>query len=189
MIILCGGDEAQCQYVQPSLDINDLNNITTGVITTNLQPSNYTFAHVAGPNLYLVQKSGEVLVAKCALDICPLGCVNGFCTEPLTPVAQTPFSDCGQCAGDTPSCIVERGVCVGNRVTPILMCIETLESGKKRSHFSYQNIRDVNVTIASNSANNFIAPSGTPVADFTPGRTYFYPFDAFTVSPDRLGAH
>ncbi len=177
MIILCGRDEAKCQYFQPG------STPQTGVITTNLQPSNFTFAHVIGPNLYLVQKTGQILVAKCALALCPHGCIDGVCADAPTPVSVAPFSGCGQCTGDTALCVPERGVCVGNRVVPILQCIDTRDNGKKRSHFAYNNLAPVTVNIASNTANNFIAPSGTPVASFTPGRSYYYPLDAFTVSP------
>lgn len=202
---LFGGPQNSCQF----FDVSNSSDITAFTLACEgLAPiMNYSLSAVIGSDVYLFNSDGLVFVSRCALFTkCPYGCnyLDGSCLAPPTavppvnapvtaqqpqptPVSATPFSGCGQCTGDTPLCIPDRGVCVGNRVVPILQCIDTLESGPTVAYFSYDRT-DLNsaapevLTITAGSTNNLVKPSGTPNSDFTRGRSIFYPLASFKVN-------
>lgn len=114
---------------------------------------------------------------QCSAGTTPTTPRSTGCTANSSPVA---FTSCSQCQGETPTCLESRSVCVGNRIVPILQCIETGNNGGKVASFSYQNQVPSQVSIA-NGPNNNINPSGQPVESFLTGRPFFYPLSAFTV--------
>ncbi len=198
LILLLSGDTGACEYY----------NIKTQISTTftciGLPNSDVSLAAINGPNVYVIQNNGVVYEANCVLaSACPYGCNNGVCNNPPAapvappvmlpvppiavnpPVAAVPFSACSQCKAPTPYCITSLQLCIGKRVTPILQCVESV-GALRRGHFSYNSAATSTFSIDSGSANNYISPTGSPTAQFTPGRQNIYPVDAFTVRLSKV---
>lgn len=186
-----------CQYY----DTND--NTATPIACNGLPDAagGATFAALLGPNLYVIMSDGNVYRANCAVDNCLYGCVGGNCqppsptaptagpgTEPVattppvsvTPVTAAPFSECSGCQSPTPYCVPSRQICVGNRVVPILQCVDD-DGGVIRAYFSYDNQHNTSFTLSSGLTTHYLLPSGTPNQLFSAGRPYFYPLASFTV--------